>query len=286
MTSLLASTLHTFQVRAGNSEGDGPASAEASATPTLGPPAQPSGLTVTPGNTRVVLRWNAGTGHGGAAINLWQYRQKEGDGAYGSWTQISTSPTTTEHEVSGLTNGVLHTFQVRAGNTGGGNGPGAEATATPNLTDYDSDDDGLIEISNAAQLNAMRWDQDGDGAVAAADLASYTAAFLDPIANMGCPTNTQDADDNDCTGYELGTGSEDAPQLNIDLGVPLYTAGMGWAPIGDSGLGFTATFEGNGNTISGLFINRGDTRAVGLFHGVNPLGVIRNVGADRSERHR
>ena len=105
VTSLLANTLHTFRVRAQNSEGDGTASAEASATPTLGPPAQPTGLTVTPGNTRVVLRWNAGTGHGGAAINLWQYRKKEGTSAYGTWTQISTTPTTTQHEVSGLTNG-------------------------------------------------------------------------------------------------------------------------------------------------------------------------------------
>ena len=99
VTSLLASTLYTFQVRAGNTGGAafGPESAEVSATPTLGPPAQPTGLTATPGNALVTLRWDAGTVHGGAPINLWQYRQKEGAGAYGSWTQISTTPTTTEH---------------------------------------------------------------------------------------------------------------------------------------------------------------------------------------------
>ena len=268
VTSLLANTLHTFQVRAHNSEGAGPASAEASATPTLGPPAQPTGLTVTPGNTRAVLRWEAGTGHGGAAINLWQYRQKEGAGAYGTWTQISTTPTTTQHEVSGLTNGVLYTFQVRAGNSAG-NGAGAEATATPNLTDYDSDDDGLIEIRNAAQLNAIRWDLDGDG-VAEGDQASYTAAFLDPLPGMGCPAAG-------CAGYEIGTGSEEV-SLNIDLDVPRFNTGAGWAPIGHYQTEFWTTFEGNGNTISGLFIDRPCTRQVGLFGIVQSWGTIRNVG--------
>ncbi len=270
VTSLLANTLHTFQVRAHNSEGAGPASAEASATPTLGPPAQPTGLTVTPGNTRVVLRWNPGTSHGGAAINLWQYRQKAGSGAYGSWTQISTTPTTTQHEVSGLTNGVLYTFQVRAGNTGGGNGPGAEATATPNLTDYDSDDDGLIEIWSAAQLNAIRWDLDGDGVVAAADQASYRAAFLDPMPGMGCSAAG-------CAGYEIGTGSE-AAALDIDLDVHPFNTGAGWAPIGHYQTEFWTTFEGNGNTISGLFIDRPCTRQVGLFGILKFRGQIRNVG--------
>ena len=35
--------------------------------------------------------------------------------------------------------------------------------------DYDYDDDNLIEISTLAQLNAMRWDLDGDGAADATD---------------------------------------------------------------------------------------------------------------------
>ena len=35
--------------------------------------------------------------------------------------------------------------------------------AAANTTDYDTDDDNLIEISNLAQLNAMRWDLDGEG---------------------------------------------------------------------------------------------------------------------------
>ena len=164
VTSLLAGTLHTFQVRAGNTGGAafGPESAEASATPTLGPPAQPTGLTATPDNRQVTLRWEAGTAHGGAPINLWQYRQKEGAGAYGSWTQISTTPTTTEHELTGLTNDTLYTFQVRAGNTGGGNGPeSAEASATPREQGPPGQPTGLTATPDNRQVT-LRWDAGTD----------------------------------------------------------------------------------------------------------------------------
>ena len=48
------------------------------------------------------------------------------------------------------------------------------AAGTPSLfgqstIDYDADDDGLIEISNFAQLNAIRYDLDGNGDPAAAN---------------------------------------------------------------------------------------------------------------------
>ncbi len=72
-------------------------------------------------------------------------------------------------------------------------------------TDYDSDDDGLIEVSSLAQLNAIRWDLDGDGVVDdTANQTSYTAAFANAAAGMGCPDGT-DADTNPdpCAGYEL-----------------------------------------------------------------------------------
>ena len=35
-----------------------------------------------------------------------------------------------------------------------GDGPWSSATRT----DYDTDNDGLIDVSNLAQLNAIRWD--------------------------------------------------------------------------------------------------------------------------------
>ena len=43
-------------------------------------------------------------------------------------------------------------------------GPGIDSTARAQTTvDYDADGDGLIEVATIAQLNAIRWDLDGDG---------------------------------------------------------------------------------------------------------------------------
>ena len=72
--------------------------------------------------------------------------------------------------------------------------------------DYDTDNDGLIEISNLDQLNALRWDLDGNGAVpSGSNRSNYAAAFPKTAGNtnykaIACgdnpPTTT-------CTGYEL-----------------------------------------------------------------------------------
>ena len=76
-------------------------------------------------------------------------------------------------------------------------------------SDYDGDNDGLIAVASPAQLNAIRWDLDGDGAADdTANQASYAAAFPNAAAGMGCPSNR-------CTGYEL--------TANLDF------SGTGWA---------------------------------------------------------
>ena len=153
-----------------------------------------------------------------------------------------------------------------------GDGPwSATATGTPTAVtttiDYDTDDDGLIEVGSLAQLNAIRWDLDGNGTPASANTSDYSTAFPNAATGLGCPSSG-------CTGYELTS--------DIDLDVAPYNTGAGWEPIGTFGTSqdFTATFEGNDNTISGLFINRPTADFVGLFGGVGILGTgtIRNVG--------
>ena len=52
-------------------------------------------------------------------------------------------------------------------------------------TDYDSENNRLIDITTLAQLNAIRWDLNGDGAVAASDTANYNAAFPNAATGMG-----------------------------------------------------------------------------------------------------
>ena len=146
--------------------------------------------------------------------------------------------------------------------------------------DYDVDDDGLIDISNLAQFNAVRYDLDGNGAPANAN--AYNSAFPDRYrgvaGRMGCPSGT-------CTGYELmanldfdtdGDGSTHTNGAGDD-GDAHYNGGAGFVPIGGE---FTATFRGNGFTIDNLFIKRSisGTSYIGMFTGVSPSGRIETLG--------
>ena len=156
----------------------------------------------------------------------------------------------------------------------------------PSTVDYDTDDDGLIEVDSLVKLNAVRWDLDGNGASAN---AGYATAFPNPETGMGCPITATDADDNDCTGYEL-TADLDFDQNNdnriTSADAAWWNGGSGWEPIGGNSLasvtwgypGFTATFQGNGHTISHLYIDRPGRNAVGLFGATKGRNsVIRNL---------
>ena len=124
--------------------------------------------------------------------------------------------------------------------------------------DYDVDDDGLVEVATLAQFRSI-------------SSRGYSAlAFPNALPGMGCP-------EEGCTGYELvadidfDTNGNGVP----DRGDALWNDGEGWRPIE-----FSRTFDGNGHTISNLFIDRKGTPSdpegnVGLFSSAS--GVIRNV---------
>ena len=153
--------------------------------------------------------------------------------------------------------------------------------------DYDADDDGLIEVSNLAQLDAIRYDLDGDGDVADQDYVAYTQAFSNSVAGMGCP-------DAGCTGYELAANLDFDTNGNgqADAGDTYWNGGAGWLPIGADYLGsFAAIFDGGGHTIANLYIDqndavaipnlhvdRSDAVAIGLFWITDVDAVIRHVG--------
>ena len=138
--------------------------------------------------------------------------------------------------------------------------------ATP--TDYDGDDDGLIEVSSLAQLNALRWDLDGDGS---ASNSGYAAAFPNAASGMGCPSAG-------CLGYELVADLDFDTNASgqADAGDDYWNGGTGWTPIGLGSAGFAAVFDGNGRAIGNLFIDAGDSD-VGLFSKVAGGGAVRNV---------
>ena len=166
--------------------------------------------------------------------------------------------------------------------------PAAQAqTTTPTATsvDYDSNDDRLIEISNLAQLNAVRWDLNGDGTVdVAANRTSYAAAFPNAAAGMGCP----DGDDagtapDPCLGYELKADltfdtNADGAVTAADSGGLYWNQGDGWTPIGGRGNPYTGEFQGRGKTIDQLFIDDYVVDFVGLFGVIGSGGKIAGLG--------
>ena len=166
--------------------------------------------------------------------------------------------------------------------------------AVPQRGDYDLDDDGLIEIRTLAQLNAMRWDLDGDGAPSSGSEKAYAKAFRSHRADMGCPTDGEDADDNDCSGYELdndldfdtdGDGStwvDNGGTITSDSDDAYHNGGDGWEPIGPASAPsdathFNAEFDGNGHSIRNLFIDRRRNYS-GLFAALRGGATVHSLG--------
>ena len=151
---------------------------------------------------------------------------------------------------------------------------GAGTAAAQTTVDYDTDNNGLIEIATTTQLNAIRHDLNGNGDATHAD---YVAAFpnRDTSAGgrMGCPSGT-------CTGYELTanlTFDNDGNSNGSSAGDRYYNGGAGWLPIGGIINPFTATFDGKNKTISYLHINRtSGSNPVGLF-GATTGATLRNI---------
>ena len=145
-------------------------------------------------------------------------------------------------------------------------------TVSAGTEDYDSDNDGLIDVSNVAQLDAMRYDLNADGVVDGAIWRAYYDAFPSGALEMGCPTDG-------CTGYELNANLDFDTDSSgkIDTGDTYWNGGAGWDPIGDEDTPFYATFEGNGFSIDKLFIERNTEDGVGLFGHIGEYCVIHRV---------
>ena len=108
---------YVFEVRARNRVGPG-APAKAVATP-LGVPSAPQRLTATPGDGEVLLEWTAPADDGGAPVTGYQYRYAAG-AAVPEGRRWRSAGKALERTVTGLTNGRLYAFEVRARNRVGG----------------------------------------------------------------------------------------------------------------------------------------------------------------------
>ena len=162
------------------------------------------------------------------------------------------------------------------------------------LVDYDTDNDGLIDIKTLTQLDAVRYDLDGNG-FPASNAPDYRSAYPNrdgsAAGRMGCPLTDHDSnadtpDQATCTGYELfndlnfdtdrdgsthtgGTG---------DMDDDYYNGGNGWQRIGDGSTPYSATFDGKGHTIDNLFMRNRDGQRFGLFGELAGSGEITSLG--------
>ena len=288
------------------------------------PPGPAAPVIVVPGDQALVVYWGIPSDVGGNTIVAYDLQRRQGGDS--GWTTVANAWTygsgTLSYELDYLPDGETYEVRVRAdsvvtanscaamGDLGQGDAPanlekclwakGAWSAITT-VTDYDTDEDRLIEVDSLAKLDAMRWDRNGDGAVDdttdATAVTGYAAAFPNRLAGMGCAHD----DDNDpgtatvlapCLGYELTAALDfDTGTAGVRTDDDYHDGGKGWNPIGDGSAPYTGQFHGRGHTIANLFINRGSANDVGLFGaletstvsnlrltGVNVTGATR-VGA-------
>ena len=141
---------------------------------------------------------------------------------------------------------------------------------------YDTDGDGLIEITTLAQLDAVRHDRNGDGVPTGGGASTYRAAFPDAFVEVGSQLRCV----LECHGYELmaDLDFDTDDDGDVDSDDAYWNNGAGWDPIGRSGADFLTTFEGNGHTVRNLFITRPSTNHAGLFGYTDWAAKIRHVG--------
>ncbi len=132
--------------------------------------AEPTTFAAAVGDAQVVLSWDAPVSASGVTRHEYQY--KEGTGAYKGWVRIADSGVDGANEagftVTGLTNEVLHTFQLRAVNAQG-ESTAAESdavTPTPGICGRTAkiQEVILVELTDVTEC----------AAVTVADLASIT----------------------------------------------------------------------------------------------------------------
>ena len=97
-------------------------------------PDAPTGFEAGVGNAQVALTWD--TPASGANITRHEYRFKTGGGSYPTtWTPIATSApggtNQASYTVTGLTNEIAHTFELRAANDSGGSAAVEDGPVTP-----------------------------------------------------------------------------------------------------------------------------------------------------------
>ena len=150
-----------------------------------------------------------------------------------------------------------------------------ETRASATLADLPYDE-GVYTITIE---NTQIIDDDNDGLI---DI--YTLEDLDEMRNQytNMPSTCGSNGNLACEGFELRRSLDfnDADSYQDKTINTAWTTGLGWRGISGTSP-FNKVFEGNGFTISGLYIDRPSDDSVGLFSALGTIGtssVIKNVG--------
>ena len=189
---------YDVQVRTVNIAGDGPWSSTRTGTPRTVPGA-PGIDSVTPGDESLAVSWSVPPDDGGAAItsyDLRYIRSDAADKADANWSeeQGSGSPTSLQHTITGLSNGVEYDLQVRAVNIAGDGAWSTSVGGTPAASAVTPSDAAPVFAEGTSTTRSV--DEDATAGTA-----------------VGGPVAATDAD-NDTLAYTLG--GDDAGSFAID----------------------------------------------------------------------
>lgn len=151
--------------------------------------------------------------------------------------------------------------------------PQEESEPEPDNTTLDTDNDGIADDEDV--------DDDGDGLIEVFSIDGLNAMRNNPNASG---KQMAGLSKNDFIGFELTQDFDfenpddyDDPSL-----LESYTTGKGWEPIGfssdDSSTEFNGVFDGNGFTISNLYINNTeDIKSYGLIGVAGANSIVQNI---------
>ena len=237
-TGLTNGVGYRFYVRAVNEAGEG--SSRSVYARLVWAPGAPAGLTATAGDGRVALRWEAGADNW-SAITSYEYRWSTDGGTSWDqdWTNVYNSDVATRSRtVSGLTNGVAYTFQVRAVNGEGVGDASVPASATPQ--GWPGAPTGLAAELGDGEVR-LSWDDPGDGSITKYQVqvsGSGASNAWEDVAGSGATTTSHTE-----TGLTNGVGYRFYVRAVNEAGEgssrSVY-ARLVWAPGAPAGLTATA----------------------------------------------
>jgi len=227
--------IYYYQVSAVNAVGEGPRSAEASATPASPPtpPSAPQNLAATGGNAVVGLTWQAPSSDGGSPVT--NYRIYRGPTSGGEAFLFETG-NVLAYSDTGVANGQTYYYVVRARN-GVGEGPASnEASATPSAPANQPPTCTITApipnetISGVYAVRGIATDPDGvvQSVEVRIDGGPWSAATLGPSWSYAWNTTTMSDGS-----HSISARSYDGTNYSAEVSVTISVRNAGTPPPGD-----------------------------------------------------